>query len=236
MEGQLLDRLLQAELPVVLLDAPRAGNLKSGLTIDYSAGIWSAVDHLAKSGHTEVAVIHGPLNVVSAARYLDLLREAISEYDLRLLGVVEGDGRPEGGARGAQILLGMKRTPTAILCGNDLTAIGAMGMSTRMGFSVPDQLSIVGCDDIALAGYSQPSLSTVRIPRDVMGCEAFRLLEKMTGSGSRRGRDAVVTTSFVARGSSGPVGKAQHPPRFPLIRPNSTKSPAASANSMKKTK
>lgn len=236
LEGQLLDRLLQAELPVVLLDAPRAGNLKSGLTIDYSAGIWSAVDHLAKSGHTEVAVIHGPLNVVSAARYLDLLREAISEYDLRLLGVVEGDGRPEGGARGAQILLGMKRTPTAILCGNDLTAIGAMGMSTRMGFSVPDQLSIVGCDDIALAGYSQPSLSTVRIPRDVMGCEAFRLLEKMTGSGSRRGRDAVVTTSFVARGSSGPVGKAQHPSRFPLIKPTSTKSPAASANSMKKIK
>jgi DNA-binding LacI/PurR family transcriptional regulator len=234
LEGQLIDRLVQAELPIVLLDAPRAANLKSSLTIDYSAGIWAAVDHLAKSGHTEVAVIHGPLSVVSAARYLELLREAISEYNLRLLGVVEGDGRPEGGARGAQILLSMKRTPTAILCGNDLTAIGAMGMSTRMGFRVPDQLSIVGCDDIALAGYSQPTLSTVRIPRDVMGREAFRLLDKMSGSNSRRGRDAVVTTSFVARGSSGTPSRDQQHQKLPVIKLSSTKSPAASANSMKR--
>ena len=204
-EDHFVDRLLQAQLPVVLLDAPKVGLLKSGLTIDYSAGVWAAIEHLAKCGHKEVSVLHGPLNIVSAAQYLCLLRQAISEYGLRLLGIVEGDGRPEAGARGAQVLLSMKRAGTAILCGNDLTAIGAMGMATRMGFDVPGELSIIGCDDIALASYSQPTLSTVRIPRDVMGCQAFRLLEKMFTSTSRRGRDAVVTTSFVARASSGPV-------------------------------
>jgi LacI family transcriptional regulator len=105
------------------------------------------------------------------------------------------------------VLLGMHRPPTAILCGNDLTAIGALGMAARMGRSVPHDLSIIGCDDIAIASYSQPSLSTVRIPRDAMGQEAFRQLQKMVASTSHRGREAVVTTSFIARASSGPVSE-----------------------------
>jgi len=207
LDGQLVDRLLQAELPVVILDSPKASRLQSALSIDYSAGIWAAVDHLAQLGHRELGIIHGPLNVISAARYLELVREAVSEYGLKLLGAIEGDGRPEGGAHGAMVLLGMHRPPTAILCGNDLTAIGALGMAARMGRSVPHDLSIIGCDDIAIASYSQPSLSTVRIPRDAMGQEAFRQLQKMVASTSHRGREAVVTTSFIARASSGPVSE-----------------------------
>jgi len=207
LDGQLIDRMLQAELPVVMLDSPRAGRFRGGLSIDYSAGIVPAVDHLHRHGHTEVAIIHGPLHVVSASRYFELPREAIAECGMKLLGAIEGDGGAESGARGAQVLLSMKRLPTAILCGNDLTAIGTLGMATRLGKSVPGDLSIIGCDDIAMASYSQPSLSTVRIPRDTMGQEAFRLLDKMVASKSRRGGEAVVAASFIARGSSGAAPK-----------------------------
>jgi DNA-binding LacI/PurR family transcriptional regulator len=209
LDGQLIDRMLQAELPVVLLDSMRAGRLRGGLSIDYSAGILPAVAHLYRLGHREVAMIHGPLHVVSASRYFEHVREAVAECGMKLLGAIGGDGGPESGAHGAHVLLSMKRPPTAILCGNDLTAIGALGMAIRLGRSVPEDLSIIGCDDIAMASYSQPSLSTVRIPRDTMGQEAFRLLDKIVASKSRRGSETVVATSFIARASSGAAPKAR---------------------------
>ena len=208
LDGQLIDRLTQAEVPVVLLDSPKCGRLRGAISIDYAAGILPTVEHLYQLGHTNVALLHGPLHLVSAARYFEQLREAIADSGMKLVGAVEGDGRPEGGARGAQVLLGLRRPPTAILCGNDLTAIGAMGMAVRMGRSVPGDLSIIGCDDIAMASYSQPTLSTVRIPRDAMGHEAFRLLDKMLVSKSRRGSAAAVTTNFIARGSSSAVRRS----------------------------
>jgi len=210
LDGALVDRLAQAEVPVVVLDAPKAGRFRGGLSIDYSAGTVMAIDHLYKMGHTEVGIIHGPQRVVSAMRYFELLIETLAEYGMKLVSTVEGDGGAESGAHGAQVLLGMKRPPTAILCGNDLTAIGALGMAVRMGRTAPGEVSIIGCDDIAMASYSQPTLSTVRIPRDAMGHEAFRLLDKMVASKSQRGGEAVVTTSFIARASSGP---AKSPPR-----------------------
>ena len=202
-DGQLIDRLHRAELPVVMLDAPKVARSQGSVAIDYAAGILPAVEHLCHHGHAEVVILHGPLEVVSAARYFHLLGEAIASRGMKLLATLECDGSAEAGARGAQVLLGAKRPPTAILCGNDLIAIGAIGMAARMGRSVPKDISIIGCDDIAMATYSQPSLSTVRIPRDAMGREAFRLLDKMLGAQSRRGNKSVVAASFIARASSG---------------------------------
>jgi DNA-binding LacI/PurR family transcriptional regulator len=216
-DGRLIDQLVQAEIPVVVLDAPKAGRLRGVLSIDYSAGLAPAIDHLYRLGHSEIGILHGPLHVVSVTRYFELVREAIAEYGMKLSRTIEGDGGPESGARGVQALLAMKKPPTAILCGNDLTAVGALGMAAKMGKSVPRDLSIVGCDDIAMASYSQPTLSTVRIPRDAMGHEAFRLLDKMVNSKTRRGGEAVVATSFIVRGSSGVSPQARRHPRKSIV-------------------
>ncbi len=205
LDDDLFDRLLQAELPVVMLDAPKVGRLKGSISIDYTAGILPAVEHLYRLGHRNVGIIHGPLQVVSASHYFELIQDAVAENGMRLVRAIEGDGGAPGGVHGARALLSMKRPPTAILCGNDLTAIGALGTATRMGRSVPGDLSIIGCDDIAMASYSQPSLSTVRIPRDAMGQQAFQLLARMAGSKSRRGGAAVVAADYIARGSTGAV-------------------------------
>lgn len=202
-DGQLIDTLIQADIPVVALDFAKTGKGKSSLKIDYSTGIMRAVDHLYGLGHKEVAVIHGPSKIISASHYAEVLRFAIREYGMTLVGALEGDSRPEGGALAAETLLKGKRRPTAILCGNDLMAIGALGVASRFGIEVPHELSIIGADDIAMASYSHPSLSTIRVPRDVMGHEAFRLLENMYGPRLRRGSEACVATSFIARGSSG---------------------------------
>ncbi len=202
-DSRLVEAMLQAEVPVVALDWPRVGKGKSSLTIDYSTGIHQALEHLHGLGHRDLGVIHGPANIVSAMRYEELLRQAIGEIGMTLIGSVESDNRPEGGAQAAETLLRARRPPSALLCGNDLMAIGAMGAAIRLGLSVPRDLSIIGSDDIAMASYSNPSLSTVRIPRDAMGYEAFRLLERMYGVPLKRGSESCVATSFIARGSTG---------------------------------
>ena len=133
--------------------------------------------------------------------------------------IVQANNQAEDGALAATALLRTKHPATAILCGNDLTAIGALGAATHLGVSVPDELSIIGSDDIAMASYSHPPLSTVRIPRDVMGYEAFRLLESMGGPGLRRGTEACVATSFTQRGSSGRhAQRAQLEPTSVVLR------------------
>lgn len=202
-DSRLVETMLQADVPVVALDWPRLGKGKSSLTIDYTTGIHQALEHLRELGHHDLAVIHGPANIVSAMRYEELLRQSIREIGMTLVGSIESDNRPEGGAQAAETLLRGDRRPTAILCGNDLMAIGAMGAATRLGLAVPRDLSIIGSDDIAMASYCNPSLSTVRIPRDAMGYEAFRLLERMCGVPLKRGMETCVATSFIARGSTG---------------------------------
>ena len=204
-DGRLIDALVHADVPVVALDLPRTGKGKSSLSIDYGAGSTEAVDHLYLHGHRRVALIRGPSRILSACRYAEVLASTVEAYGIKLVKSVEADTESEDGARAATELLQVKHPPTAILCGTDLIAIGALGAAAHLGMRVPHDVSIIGSDDIAMAGYSHPALSTVRIPRDAMGHEAFRLLEALVGPPLRRGVEARIATSFIARASSGSV-------------------------------
>ena len=204
-DSRLIDTLLHAEVPVVALDGARVGKGRSCLMLDYSTGILAAIEHLQRHGHRDVAIIRGPSTILSAVRYAEALRTSLRETGMNLLSEIEGDNQPEGGSDATEKLLrGGGDRPTAIFCNNDLMAIGAMGAAARLGLQIPRDLSIIGSDDIGMASYSNPSLSTVRLPRDAMGYEAFRLLERMAGQPLRRGVESCIATSFVARGSSGP--------------------------------
>ena len=215
-DGRLIDTLVQADVPVVALDLPRVGKGKSSLSIDYRAGSSEAVDHLYLHGHRRVALLRGPSSILSACRYAEALTATVAEYGMTLVSSVEAGTQSEDGARAATDLLRSKCAPTAMLCGSDLIAIGALGAATHLGVRVPEDLSIIGSDDIAMASYSHPALSTVRIPRDAMGHEAFRLLEGMVGPPLRRGVESRVATSFIARASSGSVPAAR--PERPIER------------------
>ena len=207
-DGRLIEALVRADVPVVALDLPRTGKGKSSLSIDYATGSTEAVDHLYLHGHRRVALLRGPSRILSACRYAHVLTSTIEQYGMKLVASVETDTEPEDGARAATDLLQARHPPTAMLCGTDLIAIGALGAATHLGVRVPDDLSIIGSDDIAMASYSHPALSTVRIPRDAMGHEAFRLLELLAGPPFRRGVESRVATNFIARASSGHVRSA----------------------------
>ena len=207
-DGRLIEALVQADVPVVALDLPRTGKGKSSLSIDYAAGSAEAIDHLYLHGHRRVALIRGPSRILSACRYAAVLTSTVEDYGMTLVDSVEADAESEDGARAATQLLQSKHPPTAILCGTDLIALGVLGVASHLGVRVPADLSVIGSDDIAMANYSHPALSTVRIPRDAMGHEAFRLLEDVAGPPLRRGVEARIATSFISRASSGSVPSA----------------------------
>ena len=106
---------------------------------------------------------------------------------------------------GARALLDEKDLPTAILCSHDFTAIGVITTLQDAGFRVPQDVSVVGSDDVLHARLAQPPLTTVRMPRELLGKIAFEALERMLGSERRPGREYVLETQLVIRHSSGPA-------------------------------
>ncbi|HVZ16498.1 MAG TPA: substrate-binding domain-containing protein, partial [Terriglobales bacterium] len=93
--------------------------------------------------------------------------------------------------------------PTVIFCGSDLIAMGAMSTLEQVGIKVPEQMSIVGIDDIAFASLARPPLTTIRVPREHLGAVAFRALEKMLKLKRRKGEDYYIGTELVIRQSTG---------------------------------
>ena len=156
-------------------------------------------------GHRSVAIIHGPLKVLSAKRYRKLLIDIVRQHGMKVVDCVEVDNRPTGGAAAIQQMRSRKLHPTAIICGNDLMAIGAMGEALRSGWNIPGDISIIGSDDIAFAAYGHPPLSSIGIPKDEIGLCAFQLLQQMLNYKGNQGVEAAVTTQFISRESSGPA-------------------------------
>lgn len=204
-DSKLVDRLLHRDIPVVRLNDSRLLPDKSNVRIDYSRGVLQAVEHLKSLGHSKAAIIHGPLKVLSARRYRKLLIDVLLEHGMQLVGCAEVDSSPTGGAAAIQELRSKRALPTAIICGNDLMALGAMGEALRSGWHVPNDISIVGSDDIAFAAYGHPPLSSIGIPKDEIGLCAFRLLQQMVQERGKPGIEVAVTTQFIARESSGPA-------------------------------
>lgn len=227
-DSNLVDRLLDRDIPVVRLNDSRLQRNKSNVRIDYSRGVLQAVEHLRSLGHRNVAIIHGPLKVLSAKRYRKLLIDVMRQHGMQLVDCFEVDSRPTGGAAAIQEMRSRKLHPTAIICGNDLMAIGAMGEALRSGWHIPDDISIIGSDDIAFAAYGHPPLSSIGIPKDEVGLCAFRLLQQMLHEKGQQGTEVAVTTQFVPRESSGPARSDLLPEKTQSVRAQ-TQAPGSKA-------
>lgn len=177
-----LDQLTAMNVPVVLVD--RTGNSDPRLASVGAAnwsGALSATEHLLGQGHRRIGMVSGhPRLACSAERidgYLAALRRAGVPVDLEL--VLHGDFFPEGGRIGAARLLSQPEPPTAIFAGSDMQALGVYEEARRRGLRVPDDLSVVGFDDLSIAQYVTPPLTTVRQPCSEMAAEAVRMVLSM---------------------------------------------------------
>lgn len=180
--AEMLDRLAATNVPVVLVD--RTGNSDPGLPSVGAAnwsGALSATEHLLGQGHRRIGMISGQTRLACSAERIDgyhaALRRAGIQVDTDL--VLHGDFFAEGGRIGAAQLLSLPEPPTAIFAGSDLQALGVYEEARRRGLRIPDDLSVVGFDDLSIAQYVTPPLTTVRQPHSEMAAEAVRMVLSM---------------------------------------------------------
>jgi DNA-binding LacI/PurR family transcriptional regulator len=175
--------LSQTHVPVVLLNNEHPSEFGHSVTIANQDASRQAVRYLVELGHRDIAYIGDRFGRESDTERFSGYRATLDEADIAFQPdlVVHGDGLPEGGARAMESLLDLPDPPSAVFCYNDMTAIGALKAILERGLQVPRDISIVGFDDLFLAQYTQPSLTTIRQPKHDMGrlatCTLLRLLE-----------------------------------------------------------
>lgn len=204
----LTDSFARRKVPLVFLDVGTVGRGVSNIKIDYARGIAQAVEHLRELGHRRIAFISGPVDLRSAwerrEAFLDRLSERGDGQPEELL-IEEGNHKVDGGLQAMLRLLARTPHPTAVLTSNDLTAIGALRGIRQYGLQVPEDISVVGFDDIQMAEFTEPPLTTVRLLRTEvanLACDALLQLIRTPGMGSELG----VGTSLVIRASTGRAG------------------------------
>lgn len=213
MDLGLIKELARRGVPLVFMDVGRAGPRMSHVLVDYAYGIRQAVDHVLALGHKRVGFITGPLDLHSARTrrqaFLDGLRKHGIKADPRL--IREGTHTAEGGQHAMTFLLRGPKRPTAVICSNDWTAIGALHAIDAAGLRVPDDMSVVGFDDIPLARYVSPPLTSVRMSAGDVGSTAFDALFRLIGGERLEGEIYQVPTKLVVRASTSKPRRVSSP-------------------------
>lgn len=200
----LVERLL-GEIPVVVADRHVEHASIDSVLVDNLAGARAACSHLLDLGHTRIAHLAGNQRTRTAQErcegYQSALLAAGLPYDERM--VAWGDFTYDSGLAMAQVLLGRSPRPTAIFAANDLIAFGAMRAAEDGGLSLPDDLSVVGFDDIPMASVLRPGLTTIRQPAYEMGRLAITmLLERIEGRVTGAGRKHRFQPELVVRSTT----------------------------------
>jgi LacI family transcriptional regulator len=185
----------------------------SNVKVDYGEGIAQAVEHLSSLGHHRIAFISGPSLLASARERRDMFITRLQDPCVggrREVLIEEGNHRVDGGLEAMQRLLGREPRPTAVIASNDLTAIGAMRAIRQQGLRVPEDISVVGFDDIQMAEFTEPPLTTVRLLRTEvarLACDA--LLQSIRTHGA--GVEFRMGTALVVRCSTAKAPRPRDP-------------------------
>jgi LacI family transcriptional regulator len=200
-DPSVMSLLAEKNIAAVYLDLGRVDRSISNIVLDYAHGIVEALEHLTRLGHRRIAYIGGPVRLHSAQQRQKAFAECAQRMGLASPRIIDADFTVKGGYFACSKLLDPDR-PTAIVAGNDLTAIGVLHRAYDAGLRVPEDLSVVGFDDILFSEYTQPALTTVSVPRDEIGRVAFQALLATMDDPSRRGREYHVGTSLLVRQST----------------------------------
>ena len=193
----------------VFQDLGFVGEKVSNIILDYAVGIDEAVEHLVSLGHKRIAHIAGSHEIFSA----EIRRKAFIDSMKRHLPggkqpkIYEGDFRFEGGRAAAKKALAENERPTAVVVANDLMALGAMQEFKSAGLHVPNDISVVGFDDISFSTLSEPALTTVYSPRVEFGQQAVEALMLTINTPHQQGIEMRLPTYLIKRGSTAPPPK-----------------------------
>ncbi|HEY1529947.1 MAG TPA: LacI family DNA-binding transcriptional regulator [Galbitalea sp.] len=201
-------QLRSRDIPFVIIDP--AGDPSPGVpsigSANWAGGL-AATRHLIELGHKRIAMITGPEDMMCSLARLDGYRSAMNTAGLTVDPALVrfGDFHVDGGRIAATELLALPDRPTAVFAGSDLQALGVLEAARAAGLRVPEQLSIVGYDDVPLAQWSSPSLTTVHQPLQKMAEEAARLVLRLRDGADASGSRMDLATHLVVRDSTAPL-------------------------------
>lgn len=205
-EEPLLERLADQNIPLVYVDSrPRAPEFRT-LNVDYRRGIWQGVQHLAVLGHRKVSFLSGPLNLHTSQLRYNAFTDSLKQIGIQPnpAWLLEGDHTLEGGLRGMERLLQLHDRPTAIMCSNDMTAIGVMHAAFDAGLRVPEDISVIGFDDIHIAEFIYPPLTTIRMScRDLARGAVSILISDLETVAPKTPDIQLVPTELIVRRTTG---------------------------------
>lgn len=190
-------------MPVVLVNRP---GYPYSVSVDRFLGAKMIVEHLIELGHRQIAhITEGPKYRAKSKR-LNGYRAALTEHNIPVdeALIVDGDGNISGGIRAVPALLELPQPPTAIFCFNDMTAIGVINALRQRGYEVPGDISVAGYDDLEMASYYHPALTTVRQPTYRIGQSAVEMLLKLI-VGAEMVVKEIVEPDLVIRTSTAPL-------------------------------
>jgi len=202
--GAGFEQLAQADIPIAVYDAKLPGQRRTGVHFDYGKGMRLLVRHLYDLGHRRMAYIGYPLRLGPTEDRRDAFSAATKELGVQQRYVaVQEHSAFIAGREAARQLLDSDFRPTAILCVNDLFAVGVLRELRNRNISVPGEMSVAGFDNIEIAEFSSPSLTTVNIPRERIATMLFRSVSSVDSQGS----NFLIDPELIVRESTGAVLK-----------------------------
>lgn len=205
MHDDVLRKIAAGKVPFVVAGRPMGLTNASYIDVDNVRGAYNAVSHLLRNGRKKIATITGPLNTAVGADRLQGYQEALADrsivFDERL--VASGDFTQQSGYYAAQKLLQQAPDLDAIFVASDVMALGALQALRETGRSVPDDVALVGYDDLPPAQIAEPPLTTIRQPIRRFGIHAMEILMDIIANGSQPPRKVILETELVIRKSCG---------------------------------
>ena len=178
LESQEVIDLQNEGFPLVLVNRQIYGARTNFVIVDSKIGSRLAVEHLIELGHKRIAHIAGPIDISVSIERLETYKETLKAHNIRVDEelIKTGNFQQDGGFNACKELLSIKEPPSAIFCANDFMALGALEYISNMGLRVPDDISILGFDDITFASLPGIELTTIKVPKYDMGHLSAKIL------------------------------------------------------------
>jgi LacI family transcriptional regulator len=205
MAPELMEDLAESRIPVVFYDVGMARGNVTSIRVNYRRGIEKVVDYLHSLGHRRLGFVGhhavlGPIN-----ERMKAVLDAVARIPALEVRTAADADTLEGGRQATRVLLSSGFQPTAIICVNDITAVGALRELRERGLRVPEDISVTGFDNVKLSEFCYPALTTVHIPRDKIGHIICESLLSRAGTVATLDAEIVIDPEFVLRESTGPA-------------------------------
>ncbi|MGI8315477.1 LacI family DNA-binding transcriptional regulator [Halobacillus mangrovi] len=199
---QVIEESAREDFPIVVLDRDVENPYAIHVEVNNRQGGYQATEYLIKKGHKSISYVSGPIdshdNQERFKGFMDALKDYDVPYQSRLK--IGGDFTRDGGYRATKMLIAQQNLPDAIFYANDEMAIGGLQAFNEKGIGVPDDVSIVGFDDIQLSEYANPPLTTIRQPKYEAGALSVHMIFQML-AGEKVERNYNLSTEFIERSS-----------------------------------